>query len=308
MASTEETRTALAERRNPPPAPAPVGDADNIRVIIQRQADELALVLPEQMDSERFARLIVNAVKATPKLLLSMGTVQGRQSVLLAAMEAATIGLEPNTPLQHAWLVPRRGQDENGDRIWEARLWLGYRGLLTLMRRSNTVRELVADVVHDGDVFAWSRELDRDHLRHGPGAGDRGAATQVYAIARMLSGGTQFVVLTRADVEARRDMSDGWKDEKSRPYSPWTKWPASMWRKSAVRALVPWLDLTPDTTAQVSSALAADAANLRLTHDRAAVEAVDVAELAAAPDDQVDTEPTDDPGPTGPEPGTQPES
>lgn len=265
MASTEQTRTALATRQRAQ-SPATNGEnkaiASTVRKVIDRQAAELALVLPAGMDADRFARLVVSAVKSTPKLMLAFGSKQGEQSILLAAMEAAAIGLEPNTPTQQAWIVPRK---DHG--VWEGRLWIGYRGLLTLVRRSNTVKELVAGVVRASDTFAWSRELDRDTLTHRPADSNRGPATHVYAIARLLNGGVQFSVLTREDVEKRREQSDGWRDSKNRQYSPWQRWPDAMWMKSAVRSLVPWLDLSMDASRDVGRAISVDERRLTLDDD-----------------------------------------
>jgi recombination protein RecT len=300
MATTDQTRTALAKRRAT--APATNGDTKaigaTVRKVIDRQAAELALVLPSSMDPDRFARLVVSAVKSTPKLMLAFGSKQGEQSILLAAMEAATIGLEPNTPTQQAWIVPRK---DHG--TWEGRLWIGYRGLLTLVRRSGTVKELVAGVVRASDDFSWSRELDRDTLTHRPAETNRGPATHVYAIARLLNGGVQFSVLTREEVEARRDLSDGWRDQKSRPYSPWTRWPDAMWMKSGVRSLVPWLDLSPDAARDVGQAMSVDERRLMLDDDLTIVADDDGGlddetgplEVGPGDDDPADDE-TDDPG------------
>jgi len=270
MASTEEARTAVATRRNPPPATNGESKAiaATVRQIIDRQASQLALVLPSSMDPDRFARLVVSAVRSTPKLMLAFGTTQGQQSILLAAMEAATIGLEPNTPTQQAWIVPRK---DHG--TWEGRLWIGYRGLLTLVRRSSTVKELVAGVVRANDDFGWSRELDRDTLHHRPAEANRGPATYVYAIARLHNGGVQFAVLTREEVEARRALSDGWRDSKNRQYSPWQKWPDAMWMKSAVRSLVPWLDLSPEVSHDVGRAMSVDERRLMFDDDMTIVAA-----------------------------------
>lgn len=309
MASSDEVRGALETRR----APNGGGDvvtanrslAVTVRRVIDRQADELRLVLPPSMDADRFARLTISAVKATPKLMLAFGSKQGEQSVLLAAMEAATVGLEPNTPLQHAWLVPRK---DHG--VWEARFWIGYRGLLTLIHRGGAVREVVAGVVHENDEFGWGRELDRDTLTHRPGGDNRGKATHVYAIARLINGGAQFEVLTRAEVEKRREQSDGWKDAKSRPYSPWTKWPDAMWKKSAVRALVPWLDLSHEAAGNVGHALAADGRRLQLDDDLVLGPADDEdLDAGADADDAGDVDESTGPAPAttaGPEPDPNP--
>ena len=76
-----------------------------------------------------------------------------------------------------------------------------------------------------------------------------------------------------------------------------------MWRKSALRSLVPWLDLSVDSAHQVAGALAADGARLSLAPGGAAIE--------AAHDDSDDGEPLerdhddDVPALEGPEPDVE---
>lgn len=234
-----------------------------VRQAIEAQSPAFRAVLPRHVDAERFSRLTLTAVKSTPDLMRCFETEQGRTSLLLAAMQAATIGLEPNTPTQDAWLLPRR----NG-KVWEAELSIGYRGLLKLCRRANTIKTIFAEVVREGDHFEWSRGLESDVLDHKPVPRDQsGELTHAYAVARYHAGGYNFVVLDRVDVEDRRAMSESWKSTKARPYSPWTKWTASMWRKSALRALVPFLDLSPEQ----DQAVALDGQTFSLDEDDGAV-------------------------------------
>jgi recombination protein RecT len=213
--------------------------AQVVRKAIEAQSSAFRTVLPRHVDPDRFSRLTLAAVKSTPELMQCFRTEQGQTSVLLAAMQAAAVGLEPNTPTQDAWLLPRR----NGG-TWEAQLMIGYRGLLKLARRSGTIETIYAEVVREGDRFDWSRGLDRDVLDHTPGDGT-GELTHAYAVARYKAGGYSFMVLNRAQVEARRNMSDSFK-ARNNQYSPWVRWPEAMWRKSAIRALIPFLDLSPD--------------------------------------------------------------
>lgn len=214
--------------------------AQLVRQAIDAQSSAFRTVLPRHVNPDRFSRLTLAAVKSTPELMQCFRTPQGQTSVLLAAMQAAAVGLEPNTPTQDAWILPRKNKG-----TWEAQLMIGYRGLLKLARRSGTIETIYAEVVRDGEHFEWARGLDRDVLDHKPGDGT-GELTHAYAVARYKAGGYSFMVLNRAQVEARRNMSDSWRNEKARPYSPWSKWPEAMWRKSAIRALIPFLDLSPD--------------------------------------------------------------
>ena len=257
MPDTTKVRDQLAERAAnggtggqelaPTGGPAQVTPAQLIRRTIERQSSAFKAVLPSIVDPERFSRLVLTAVKASPDLMKAFATEQGQTSVLLAAMQAAAIGLEPNTPTQDCWLLPRRNRD-----VLEAQLSIGYRGYLKLARRSGTIETIYAEVVHEADHFEWSRGLEKDHLEHRTADDEHaGELTHAYAVARYRGGGYSFIVLNRREIEARRALSDSWKNERSRPYSPWTKWPEAMWRKSAVRALVPFLDLSADVAAAV---------------------------------------------------------
>lgn len=237
MTEPATVRGAVAKRDD---KPATITPATHVREVIQRQADRLAAVSPRGFDSERFAHLVITAVKATPALMDCFATPQGELSVLLAAMQAAEVGLEPNTPTQQCWLLPRR----NGQRV-ECQLSIGYRGYIALATRSDRVKTLFAEVVREGDDFDYHRGLEADVLHWKPGD-TRGDLTHAFAVVRFTNGGYNFIVLDRKQVEARRAQSDSYRNERARPYSPWTTATESMWRKSAVRALVPYLPLAAD--------------------------------------------------------------
>jgi recombination protein RecT len=269
------------------PATTPAGGqlATVVRDAISRQGDAFRAVLPRGVDPDRFARLVLTACKAAPQLMECFETAQGQTSVLLAAMQAAAVGLEPNTPTQEAWLLPRRRQG-----VVECQLSIGYRGYLKLARRSGTLLTAYAEVVREGDSFEWWRGLQEDHLEHRP-ADERGELTYAYAVARYVNTGYSFVVLTRADVDARRAMSDSYRNDKSRPYSPWTTNTAAMWRKSAIRALAPFLDLSPEAAGAVGmdetvpTGLHDGAISYEAEWDDDSDGAPHVAALAAGPDE-----------------------
>lgn len=283
-------------------APAKPSLAMVVKDAIDRQAEALAQVLPRDVDSGRYGRLVLTAVKATPQLMECFQTTQGQTSVLLAAMQAAAVGLEPNTPTQECWLTPRRVNGQT-----EAQLSIGYRGYLKLVQRSETVKTIFAEVVREGDEFTWSRGLEEDTLEHHPldedGSGPERPLTHAYAVARFHGGGYTFIVLNRRDIDQRRAQSDSWKSERSRPYSPWTKWPAAMWRKSAIRALVPFLQLRPEA----AHVAALDDQRLTIDRDTGVIDVIDedIAELEPAPvqaEQQPSPEAEPEPEPAEPEP------
>lgn len=228
-----------------------------IRQTIEKQTPALQAVLPKSLDPERFSRLVLTAVKATPDLVRCFDTPQGQTSVLLAAMQLATVGLEPNTATQDAWLLPRR---RNG--VWECQASYGYRGLLKLARRSGEIQSVFAEVVRVGDAFECRRDLDGDVLRHTKSdeAEEGRDLTHAYAVVRYLNGGRDFVLLSRSTVEAHRAMSDSWKG-KGREFSPWTKWPEEMWKKTALRQLAKTMPLQ----AEADHAIGTDERTLSMT-------------------------------------------
>lgn len=239
-----------------------------VRTTIDRQLPAFEAVLPASVDPERFARLTLTAIKAAPQLMDCFGTEEGQASVLLAAMQAATIGLEPNTDTQDCWILPRK---EKGRQL--AELQLGYRGLMKLARRAGTIETIYAEVVRQGDDFDWYRGLERDHLEHRKAPRSvAGELTHAYAVARFIGGGYSFEVLEREDIEARKAMSRGAKSE----YSPWVKWPERMWKKSAIRALMPYLDMSAEDMRAVSlddTVLRVDGDSLARLDDVPAIEA-----------------------------------
>lgn len=259
--------------------PAQLTPAQMVRRAIETQAEAFREVLPRVADPDRFARLVLNAIKASPQLMDCFATQQGKTSLLLATMQAASLGLEPNTPTQDCWILPRK---EKG--VQEAQLSIGYRGYMRLARRSGTIKTIFAETVHRADTFDWYRGLEADHLEHRPADGDRGQLTHAYAVARFTDGGYAFIVLDETEVHKHRAKSDSWRNERARPYSPWTQWTEAMWRKTAIRALMPYLDLSPEAVSAFSAAEAADEARRVELHRGS----TDVLELVASVPEPID--------------------
>ena len=215
-----------------------------VKSLIERQTVAMAAVLPSDVNSERFGRLVLTACKASPELTQCFNTDKGQTSVLFAAMEAAALGLEPNTPTQECWILPRKA-----DGVQQAELQIGYRGLLKLARRSGQIKTIYANVVREGDHFEWYYGLEADHLEHKPKPGNDGALQYAYSVVRFINGGYNFIVLDGSEIASRRAKSAS----ASSKYSPWNVWEAAMWRKSAIRALMPYVELSPELSRAVEN-------------------------------------------------------
>lgn len=215
--SNANTRTALAQRG------AAEKRADGLRVLLDRQRPEIARALTgTALDPERFTRVALTVIRQNPQLQRCKP-----ESLLGALMTAAQLGLEPG-PLGEAYLVPF------GDNVT---FIPGYRGLIKLAWQSGQLRHISAHVVYTADVFDYSLGLEPT-LVHRPARGSRGDAVYAYAVAQLVNGGTEFVVLTIGEIEALRRRS------RAAEKGPWvTDWEA-MARKTAVRQLIRWLPLS----------------------------------------------------------------
>jgi recombination protein RecT len=208
------------------------GKALTLRDKIKDARNEIAKVLPRHMDVERVVRGVRLAVAQNPKIEQC-----NWDTVLFAVMAASRIGLELNSPLQHAWLVPF-GK--------ECTLMIGYRGYQELARRSGDVRNIEARNVYKGDTFRYQLGSE-PKIEHVPSGSAKDAdITHAYAIAFDKNGKPfAFDVLTREEIEAARKVSRA-KDD-----GPWVTWYGEQARKTAVRRLAKYLPLSPDMAAAI---------------------------------------------------------
>lgn len=80
-----------------------VSTKKTIRDYVQQMLDagEVAKALPSVITPERFTRIVLSALSATPELNNCT-----KESFLGAMMTSAQLGLEPNSPLGHCYLIP----------------------------------------------------------------------------------------------------------------------------------------------------------------------------------------------------------
>ena len=144
-----------------------------IKEYISVMSGEIAKALPSVMTPERFTRIALSAVSNNDKLAACTP-----QSFLAAMMNAAQLGLEPNTPLGQAYLIPYGGA---------CQFQIGYKGLIDLAYRSGEVKMIDAQVVYENDEFFYEYGLDAK-LRHRPAFSDRGDLIYFYGIFKTVNG------------------------------------------------------------------------------------------------------------------------
>ena len=160
---------------------------------IRQMQGEIRKALPSVMTPERFTRIVLSALSGNPKLAQTTP-----QSFLGAMMTAAQLGVEPNTPLGQAYLIPFFN---SRTKCSECQFQLGYKGLIDLAYRSGEISTIQAHVVYENDAFEYSFGLEPT-LRHIPARADRGEPVFVYAVFRTKDGGFGFEVMSMEDVRA----------------------------------------------------------------------------------------------------------
>lgn len=212
--------------------------------LVLSSKDQLAMALPKHIPVDRMLRVVVTALRRTPKLQQC-----NAMSLMGSIMTCGQLGLEPNDPRGLAYLIPYGT---------ECQLIIGYRGYIELAMRSGMITHIQAMTVYERDSFEYEQGLDMK-LRHVPYMGDEdpGRVKAAYAIATMPNGSRAMVVIPRRDIERARMSSSSVKAKRA---SPWDDWYPEMAMKTAVRRLAKFMPQSPE----FARALDADGADLRL--------------------------------------------
>ena len=206
---------------------------------IKSMEGEIAKALPSVITPERFTRMVLSALSVNPQL----GHCTPK-SFLAGMMSAAQLGLEPNTPLGQAYLIPYKNKG-----VLEAQFQIGYKGLIDLAYRSGEVEVVQAHIVYEKDTFELEYGLN-PKLTHIPcTSGDRGNPVRVYAIFKTKSGGYGFEAMSMDDVKAHAKK---YSQAYSSGYSPWTKNFEEMAKKTVLKKVLKYAPLKSDFVREIA--------------------------------------------------------
>ena len=208
------------------------GEKKNMQTYIKSMEGEIKKALPSVLTPERFTRMVLSAISTNPKL----GSCTP-QSFLGAMMSAAQLGLEPNTPLGQAYILPYQNKG-----VLEAQFQLGYKGLIDLAYRSGEVEVVQAHIVYENDDFECEFGLE-PKLTHIPADSERGKPIKVYAMFKTKSGGYGFEVMSMDDV---RNHAQKYSKAYSSSFSPWATNFEEMAKKTVLKKCLKYAPLKSD--------------------------------------------------------------
>ena len=153
-------------------------------------------------------------------------------TILGSAMVAATLDLPVVPTLGLAYIVPYKGQ---------CQFQLGYKGLIELAERSGQFKNIIDEVVYEGQLvkknkFTGEYEFDEDARKIDPATG-KPTNNVVGYMARMdlINGFSKTIFWTKEEVDAHaRKFSQAFRAGKD---SPWATDYDAMARKTVLKAL-----------------------------------------------------------------------
>lgn len=196
-------------------------EAPQLRSFLEKYKGKIAEAAANKVDADRMLRVALIAATKTPKLLECEPA-----TVLQCLIQAASLGLEAGSALGEAYLVPYKK---------DCTLIIGYRGFISLARRSGSIRGVEARPVFEGEHFRvkYGTEPGIEHEPVFDKPRTYREFTAVYAVWKLddgsKDGSVQFDVMSKAEVDAIRARS------KASGEGPWSTDYIEMAKKTVLR-------------------------------------------------------------------------
>ncbi|MDY5578329.1 MAG: recombinase RecT [Lachnospiraceae bacterium] len=200
--------------------------------MVKAMMPEIKKALPTVLTPERFTRIALSALNNTPALQKCTP-----MSFLAALMNAAQLGLEPNTPLGQAYLIPYKNKGN-----LECQFQIGYKGLIDLAYRNGQMQTIQAQCVYENDFFEYEFGLE-PKLIHRPAFSDRGELVYFYGIFRTVNGGFGFSVMSKSDMDA---YAKNYSKAFDSGYSPWKTNYEDMAKKTVIKQALKYAPIKTD--------------------------------------------------------------
>ena len=205
---------------------------------VVKNTDQIKNALPKNITPERMVRIALTALTKDTKL-----TACTPASFMGAVLTSAQLGLECNTPLGQAYLIP---YNERG--IMTAHFQLGYQGVLDLCYRSKLYKTIQARIVYEGDEFEYEYGFN-ERLYHKP-CGKYEKPTHVYAFYELLGGGRGAEVLSWEAVLAHAKK---YSQSRAGSSSPWDTAPESMAMKTVLKKVLKFAPKSVEVAEAITS-------------------------------------------------------
>lgn len=212
-------KQALKNTQNKAPAKK---QNNTVRGLLMAMKGEIQNALPSYLPVDKFIRTALTAINSNPKLANCT-----QESLLAAIMNSAQLGLEFNTPLGEAYLIPYENKKKG---ITTVNFQIGYQGLLKLAYNTGQFKRITAREVRANEDFDF--DYGTGEISHKPClTGDSGDVIGYYAIYQTKDGGQDVFYMSKADA---RNYGINFSKSFNYSDSPWQTNFDAMAKKSAL--------------------------------------------------------------------------
>jgi recombination protein RecT len=207
---------------------------------LDNQKQKIAEALPScGLTIDRFTRLAISTLNNSPELQ-KCDTL----SFMKSMMTCAQLGLEPSPVLGTCYLLPFNNRKAGK---MEVQFILGYKGMITLARRSGEILSMSVRPVYKNDIFKIGFGME-DTLEHVPYGcredeefADSGVFRGVYMVCKFKDGGHLIDYMPKAEIERHRAKS------LAKDFGPWKDFYEEMALKTIIRKNFKYLPSSTDT-------------------------------------------------------------
>jgi len=200
-----------------------------IQDVLNGMKTQIAQALPKHLTVDRMIQMASSLIAKNPKL----GECSA-SSLVGAVMQASILGFRPVEALGECYFVPYGGA---------VQFQIGYKGYVSLSRRTGELKTIYAEVVHQGDHFEYELGLEPKLIHKPKLDNDDASMTHVYAVAKYKDGGYNFMVLSHYQVEKLRKRNPM---QKEKPSGAWATDYDAMAKAKAVKQLSKFMPLSVD--------------------------------------------------------------
>ena len=187
---------------------------DEVKNSLAKMTEQFGVVLPKNMDRERFVRIAQTAIQNNPSILSA-----NRTTLFSACMRAAEDGLLPDGR-ESALVV---FNSKKGPIVQYMPM---VAGIKKKVRLSGEIRKWKLQVVFENDEFDWE-EGDNDKIYHRPCLNKRGSVIAAYSIVTFKDGEKDREVMSVGDIDKRR--------KKAKSQNIWNDWYEEMCKKTVAK-------------------------------------------------------------------------
>jgi recombination protein RecT len=220
----------------------------SLRDQILDMGSEFSRALPGKIGVDRMMRIAMTALQNTPHLSECTWL-----SFAGGLMNALQMGLEPNTPLGHCYLIPRFNKKKG---VYICSFEMGYQGMLELAYRSKMYRHISARVVYQGDDFEFNYGTGQK-LHHIPKWVSE-IPEYVYAIYELNNGGEEFAVWSWGAVLKHAEEFSESFDSAHSPWKSSQKTKEEMAKKTLCKALLKYGPKSVELASEIVQAMNSD--------------------------------------------------